>query len=239
MKRATIGSKQVFAHCKLYRDEVEDIVELLTIDGVRPKIESDGYEIEEDDDLFEYLGERGRATLEIKSRDIYAVSLSTSDFNGKVEVSTLGASTETLALFERVSNIIRHNASGTWLSEHPVFFAASLWPLLAGVPMLFAKSSQFHLPGFALTVAGLIAFAFRYATRPSVRTRFFGIRRHEKKTFWDRKKDDLMEKALIALFSAAVGGAIGYYLKPGPQAIAATPSATQSHAETPSSAPRQ
>lgn len=231
MKRVTFGSKQSFAHCKLYRDEIEDIIELLTVEGKRPTIRSDRYEIEEGDDLFEYLGKDGRATLEIKSQGPYSIEFDTKEFNGEVSVSTYGDSTETLALLERVASLVRHNASNRWLSETPAFAALSVWMLGTGVFLSFAKASEYRPFAIALAIVGLIGVAFRHATRPSVRTRFFGVRRHEKKSFWERKKDDLIEKAVMILLSAAVGWAVGHYLTPQQVASAATPTAQQSQAK--------
>ena len=212
MKRVTRGYEQSFAHCKLYREEIEQIVELLTKNGTRPSIQSDKYEIEANDDLFEFLGVQGRPTLRIQSESP-DVQLYTREFDGQVQVSTYRDSEEALALVQRVSEVIKHGATGRLIFEHPLFGGLSVGAILSGIFLAPMSFPMFRQVGLGLSAVGMIGLLCNRLARPSARTRFFGVRRHERKTFWDRKKDDLIEKAIIAVISAVLGGAIGYYIK--------------------------
>lgn len=206
MKRISKSAADVeFAHCKLFREDIQEIITLMTFDQRKPMIESDGYELDDEDDLFRYLGAKGRRTLSIKSSRP-SVLLHTYGNSGGVRVVAYSDSADAIALLHRVSDIIKHCEIKESICESTAWASLSVGLVTGGVgggfTSLLTHTTVIPLLGASMIAIGNFGMLARMIARSRSRTLFYGIGRHDRTSFWERKADDLMEKGVVALVSA-------------------------------------
>ncbi|MDP9646147.1 hypothetical protein [Paraburkholderia caledonica] len=204
MKRVEKFQQYELRFCRVYKEELQEVINLMTVGGDKPKIESGDFEFDSAEDLFNYLGDNGADQIEI-SRSRPSVSLTSRGFRSAT-IRSYGSDDVSLALFQRVVNALRHCERRTPFRAQPwsVGVTAGL-TLLAGFNAVNHGKSWASVPFICLAVfsAGLTAWLFKVQGRRD--TLFFGVSRAAQKSFWQRKRDDI----LVAVISATLGGILG------------------------------
>ncbi len=176
----------------------------MTVNGEKPTLESGDYEFDSVEELFSYLGEDGNDKIDISRRQP-AIDLTSSGYKSAT-IRCLGSDDVSLALFQRVVNALRHCERRTPLRAQP-------WSVGVTTALTFVGiyNAQHHLGswiaapyvGLAVISAGLTVWLFKVQGRRD--TLFFGVSRSAQKSFWQRKRDDI----LVAVISAFLGGILG------------------------------
>jgi hypothetical protein len=176
----------------------------MTIDGDPPKLTSGNYEFDNAEELFTFLGENGKGEIRI-SRHNPSTTL-WSDGRLYATVSTYDTSDASVALFQRIATTVR-GCEGTkplrdrgWVA----FTSGAVFWLGIGQTVFHYKSWQ-AVPFACLAGIGLAMCIAIFRPRPRRDTVFYGIRRDARKSFWQRKRDDILANLIAAVIGAALG----------------------------------
>lgn len=204
MKRVEKVQQHELRFCRVYKEELQEVIDLMTVNGEKPTLESGDYEFDSVEELFSYLGEDGNDKIDISRRQP-AIDLTSSGYKSAT-IRCLGSDDVSLALFQRVVNALRHCERRTPLRAQP-------WSVGVTTALTFVGiyNAQHHLGswiaapyvGLAVISAGLTVWLFKVQGRRD--TLFFGVSRSAQKSFWQRKRDDI----LVAVISAFLGGILG------------------------------
>ncbi|RKE34244.1 hypothetical protein B0G76_0240 [Paraburkholderia sp. BL23I1N1] len=206
MKRIDNGQERIIPYCRAFKEDLEEIIDFMTVNGDPPKITSGDFEFENADDLFRFLGERGKPDITIRRPSAPAVNLTT--VLESVQVKALDSSDPSIALLHRVSEVLSR-CSGYVPGRGLINL---LRGALAGTLTYFAlhlKTTWLSLTFVAL--AAVVAFAFPRQTfaGPRIENRFYGVSRDTHKSFWQRKGDDLIVSLLSGIVGAILGALLG------------------------------
>jgi len=205
MKRVDNGQERAIPYCIAYKEDLQQIFDVMTVNGKPPTITSGEFEFADADELFSFLGETGKHELRIRCTNPYVTTTSRSD---DVRVYTHDSSDASLALFHRISEVLeRCRTRGPWRSTGLFGMGGAL---LVGAFTNLALQYRKGPAGLLFLVLG-VAVLFGVLSLRSLRrpgNRFYGISRDSRKSFWQRKGDDLM----VALIGGAIGAAIGAVL---------------------------
>jgi hypothetical protein len=209
MKRIDNGQKRSFAYCRVFKDDLEQIIKAMTVNGEPPQIISGDFEFEGADDLFTFLGERGKPEITIRSRSAPVVSITTE--LDSVELRTFDSSDPSIAVLHRVSEVFsRCEVNTLWGINGLISLIVSF--VLAGSSGL---AGQFESVWLALAVVvPTFAVLFVLSRQAFVRrllsaSRFYGVSRDFHKSFWQRKGDDLIVSLLSGVVGAVIGAVLG------------------------------
>ncbi|WP_109479451.1 hypothetical protein [Paraburkholderia sp. C35] len=204
MRRVEKVQQHELRFCRVYKEELQEVIDLMTVNGEKPTLESGDYEFDSVEELFSYLGEDGNDKIDISRRQP-AIDLTSSGYKSAT-IRCLGSDDVSLALFQRVVNALRHCERRTPLRAQP-------WSVGVTTALTFVGiyNAQHHLGswiaapyvGLAVISAGLTVWLFKVQGRRD--TLFFGVSRSAQKSFWQRKRDDI----LVAVISAFLGGILG------------------------------
>jgi|GEM_PF-3591314 len=204
MKRRETIQKFTIPFCRAYREELQEIIDLMTIAGALPKLVSGEYEFDETDEFFRYLGESGKSEIEI-SRSRPSITFRSFGYSSAT-LEMYAADDSSIALFHRISDVLKH-------CERPTPFRYRSWPagVAAGVMGLGFINTASHLhswlsvPYGVLFAIGLAVFVWVFTNPHKGATAFYGVSRGAQKSFWQRKRDDI----LVAVIAAFLGGILG------------------------------
>jgi len=195
-----------FANCVLHREELEELAALLTRGNQGPKIQSDGYAFESVDDLCEHLGREGALILDMSSESP-TVSIQTSKYSGKVSVTAYPSAQtpEGIACFHSVASVLKRAAlKKAWYSGPAA--AGVSWAMTIALSYVYLKAGN---PYEKYAALGLAPVSFVMCIRSFLgtrkRTRFYGVSRRDRPSFWQRKRDDL----IVSAMSGAMGFVLG------------------------------
>lgn len=204
MKRIEEGHQRQLHYCHVFREELQVVVDLMTIDGAPPKMTSGSYEFDNAEELFAFLGENGKGEIRI-SRNNPSTTLR-SDGRLYATVSTYDTSDASVALFQRVAATLS-GCEGTkplrdrgWV----VFISGAVSWFGIGQAALHYKSWQV-VPFACLAGIGLAMCIAVFRPGPRRDTVFYGIRRDARKSFWQRKRDDILANLIAAVIGAVLG----------------------------------
>ncbi|WP_431822015.1 hypothetical protein [Burkholderia sp. F1] len=204
MKRIEEGHQRKLYYCHVFREELQDVIDLMTIDGDPPNLVSGSYEFDNAEELFAFLGENGKGEISISRRNPSV------RFSGDgllyATVYTSDPSDASVALFHRVANTLSHCEKQKPLRSRASFsFVAGILLWLGFTEALIHFRSWLVVPFGSLVIIGLAMFVNVFRPRRRRDTVFYGIRRDTRKSFWQRKRDDILANLISAVIGAALG----------------------------------
>jgi hypothetical protein len=208
MKRVPKESTERIKHCWLYKEDIGAIVNLLTVDGIAPEIKSDGFVLDDADELYEYLGYRGRRSLSIKS-DKPLVILGTYPFPSGIHVSTYDQSNDARALFSRVVEAVKVGERKTNWRGRYLTYLASLVLAFGGAEEAYSGHGVGSMIAGFVCLIGIALFISHVTYSKVEGTRFFGIIRADRLTFLQRNKDALLVALITGVVCTFLGAALG------------------------------
>lgn len=192
-------------YCQAYKEDIQQVIDLMTKDGQPPQLTSGGYEFDNANEFFSFLGEKGRADISIQ-RFNPLVSVSALRHSDEVTVSTFDGSDATVVLVHRVGEVLSQCAGKKSISERRWFYIAGLILLFGGFYKAVHSHSALHaLLAGGVSIIGLVISVLGYMGNYTKANMFYGIPRNSRKSFLQRKGDDL----LVALIAGVVGAFFG------------------------------
>ncbi|SFU22717.1 hypothetical protein [Paraburkholderia aspalathi] len=207
MKRIDNGVTKDFKHCWLYKEDIDRLISLMTVDGLAPELRSGDFEFENAAELYQFLGKKGGRSLNIKS--VKPRAHFTTSLFGSVRVLTYDDSNDARALHSR---IVEATEGGI---KRPNWRSRFLTYLAGMILMMFGAGNAYSHTGPARYIGGLacvvgIALLISHATyKREDGTRFFGVARADRQSFLQRKGDDLAVALIAGTVGAVVGGVLG------------------------------
>jgi hypothetical protein len=188
---------------KLYREDIDSILEILKSSCGSITVSDDNYEY---DSLEEFESKKGKQPEVLKFQGSSPfVSLT---FGSKTFIYA-GSSKESHAVYQQIDSILRQKKVSIWtaLLRRPwliLFFVIGITGFI-----LFNETGIKVIWGIISLVAISVAFLEKhYGFVSSVNL----IMKHEEKSFWVRKKDDILLAAISGLIGAALTAIVVYLL---------------------------
>lgn len=204
MKRIAKIQRHELRYCRVYKEELQQVIDLMTVEGKPPKIVSGSYEFSDSDELFKYLGEAGKHEIDISRTQ---PTISVKSFGSRnTTVDAYDTSDACLGLFHRVVDTLRP-------CERRAPIRAQGWPagVTTGLAAWGLSNAAVHIKSWVMVpylcvgvvCVGLTVWLFK--GRGPTDTVFYGVGRSTQKSFWQRKRDDIIMNMGVALVSAALG----------------------------------
>ncbi|WP_133116817.1 hypothetical protein [Paraburkholderia acidicola] len=208
MKRIEQPISKKFKHCWMYRDDLERVIEILTVNGVPPVMQCDEFEFESAAELYNHLGKKGKRALVLRSIKPH-VRISTAIFSGAVDITTYDQTNDARALFSRVVEAVEAGERKPhWRERLFIYVIGIVLMSYGGAYALLLHDSRRYIAASAF-VAGIPLFVAHVTYRRVEGTRFFGIARAERQSFFQRKGDDLAVGLISGITGAVIGGVLG------------------------------
>lgn len=198
---------------KLYRDTIEEILDILTKYCKEVVIASEGYEYESLDELESKRGSDLKE-IELKGRSPYVYFHASRGSMGRSWVAADGEGAET-PYFLICNLLIRHRRTWLRLILNPLvcllYFA--IWLSLLFIFRQPIRSHSLVIPISLLSISFFIILALQAnATYLGQYCLITLRRRHEKSTFWLRNKDEIIRQILSNLLAFGLGLLSAYLL---------------------------
>lgn len=208
MKRIEQPIAKNIKHCWLYKDELDRVIDLLTVGGVPPVMQCGEFEFDSVSELYEHLGKKGRRTLLLRSTKP-SVRIGTSVFTGAVDVSTSDHSNDARALFSRVVEVLEIGARQRhWRGRFLTYMIGLALLLYGGGNAVLLHDARRYVAAIACAI-GIFLLVSHATYRKVEGTRFFGIARADRQSFLQRKGDDLAVALISGIVGAVLGGVLG------------------------------
>lgn len=204
MKRIEIGQERNIPYCRAFKEDIQLVVNLMTVDTDPPILASENFEFDDADELFAFLGDNGKGEIRITRARAPALIVAT--IGDSVRVSTHDNSDSSIALLHRVSEVLnRCRERSPFLSTRWfVAIAALVTGACADLAMYYSKGPT----GLLFVLLAIVALTGLWSLplgKHAKTTRFYGIPRDSRRSFWQRKRDDI----LVGAISSVLGGALG------------------------------
>jgi hypothetical protein len=166
------------------------------------------FEFDSAAELYSHLGKKGKTTLILRSAKP-RIWISTGPFSGSVSVSTEDQSNDARALFSRVVEALEAGARKPhWRGRFLTYCAGIALMIYGGICTYSLHDGRRYVAAFACAT-GIFLFAAHVTYRTVEGTRFFGIARAERQSFFQRKGDDLAVGLISGIVGAVIGGVLG------------------------------
>jgi hypothetical protein len=183
---------------------LQEVIDLLTVDGNRPNIVSGDYEFEDAEELFKYLGEGGKHQIEI-SRSRPTIRFRSSGLS-PASIVAYDSGDASVALFHRVVAAMKYCNR-----RAPFRFRSWSAGVTCGITAFGLVNAQSHSHSWlvapyvfvGLVGAALTIWVFKAPLGKG--TTFYGVNRGAQRTFWQRKGDDILVSILSGVFGAVLG----------------------------------
>lgn len=208
MRRIDTGQQRNIRYCRAFKEDLQQVIDLMTVDGKPPELASGDFAFDDADDLFGFLGAGGKEEIRIRCNKPYVTVQTRADY---LRVYTHDSSDSSLALLHRITEVL--NKCSVYRPWRSPSVSALLGGGLPGFLLAFAYSHRTQasvaLAATALAISTWF-LVFRIVSLQKARAnRFYGVSRGSRKSFWQRKGDDLLVALVGGIIGAVVGAGLG------------------------------
>ncbi len=212
MKRIQKSQEREVYYCHAFKEDLQHVIDLMTIDGTPPELTSGEWKFADANELFGFLGDNGNHEITIRSRKPW-VRVSATKYANCIRISTDEDSDSSIALVHRVADALKGCETTRPLrSRRWVRTVGPVLVVLVAIGLQVAWSTRQKWVLFLCAAASFIGLLLtllqlQYGQRSG--NCFYGVARNSRKSFWQRKGDDLLVALVGGVIGAVVGAGLG------------------------------